>query len=356
MEKKKNRAWKIVGMVLLAVAVLFSVVSVIFIKRSFDDIFQRTSLREYSAYLRYEDVEGQYSRELLTFPSGENRLQGYLYGAGNGKGLVVISHGLGGGAVSYLAETLYFVDHGYQVFSYDNTGCHASEGKNCAGLPQSVLDLDAALTYLEGQARFAGLPVLLYGHSWGGYAVTAIFNFPHDIAASVSVAGFNRPMTMILEWGESMMGPLVYVEYPFISLYQRLLFGSGLDLTAVDGINSTDTPVLLIHGSGDTTVRFTGAGTIASRGEITNPNVQYKICDTPPQDDHSHLFVSLDALAYGEEINEAYGALYDRYGGEIPEDVDWAFYAGIDKARMSALDEGFMADVLRFYEAALKNN
>lgn len=351
--KTKKNTLKIVGIVLLVLAAVFSIVSLIFVKISFDDIFRRTSLRENSAYLRYTDVEGQYDRELLSFQSGKNQLQGYLYGEGNGKGLVVISHGLGGGAESYLAETLCFVDHGYQVFGYDNTGCCGSEGKNCVGLPQSVLDLDAALTYLEGQARFAGLPVLLYGHSWGGYAVTAIFNFPHEIAASVSVAGFNRPMEMIMEWGEGMMGPLVYVEYPFISLYQRVLFGNRIDLNAVDGINSTDTPVLLIHGSGDTTVGFAGAGTIASREEITNPHVQYKICGTPPQDDHNQLFAALDAIAYAEEMDAAYDGLYGLYGGEIPAELEQAFYSGIDKRRMSALDESFMADVLAFYDAAL---
>lgn len=42
---------------------------------------------------------------------------------GNQKGLIVISHGMGGGAEGYMAETLYFVNHGYQVFGYDNTGC-----------------------------------------------------------------------------------------------------------------------------------------------------------------------------------------------------------------------------------------
>ena len=60
-----------------------------------------------------------------------------------------------------------------------------------------VLDLDAALTWVEGERRFDGVPVFLFGHSWGGYAVTAIFHFDHDIAASASVAGFNEAMPMI---------------------------------------------------------------------------------------------------------------------------------------------------------------
>ena len=222
--KTKRKVLKIVGIVLAAAAVIFSVVSLIVVQILFDDTFSRTEPREqgHTAYLRYWDVEEQYAREAVSFLSGKNRLYGHLYGAGNPEGLVVISHGMGGGEESYLAEALYFVDHGYQVLCYSNTGCWDSEGENCIGLNQSVLDLDAALTWVESENRFDGVPAFLYGHSWGGYAVTAIFHFDHEITASASVAGFNKAMPMILEWGEGMLGSLVYVEYPFIGMEPRL--------------------------------------------------------------------------------------------------------------------------------------
>ncbi len=351
---KRKKTFKRIMIAVLVFFVIFSAVSFVFIKMNFDDLFGRPEPGKYSAYLRYEDVEEQYQRELISFPSGENQLQGYLYGAENTKGLVVISHGLGGSSASYLGEALYFVDQGYQVFSYDNTGCYNSEGKNSIGLSQSVIDLDAALSYIEQDSRFAELPVLLYGHSWGGYAVTAILNYDHDIAASVSVAGFNKPMDMILEWTKDMMGGFAYVEYPYIYLYQMMLFGKNANLSAVDGINSTDTPVLIIHGSEDTTVGFTGAGTIAYREEITNPNVQYKICDKEKQNDHNRLFRSVDAISYGEELDAEYFELYEQYDGEIPDEVKSAFFAEIDKYRMNAFDEEYMQDVLEFYESAVE--
>lgn len=349
----RKKAFKITITVLLLFFAVFSIVSFVFIKMNFDDLFGRTERMQYSAYLRYEDVKEQYSRELLSFPSGENQLQGYLYGAENTKGLVVISHGLGGGAEGYMEETIYFIDHGYQVFGYDNTGCYESEGKNSVGLSQSVIDLDAALSYIEGEARFDGMPIFLYGHSWGGYAVTAIFHYDHEIAGSVSVAGFNEPMDMILEWTKGMMGGLAYVEYPYIYLYQKMIFGKNVNLSAVDAINSTDTPVLIIHGNEDTTVGYKGAGTIAYRDEITNPNVQYKICDGEKQNDHNRLYRSLDAIAYEEEVDAVYEKLYEQYDGEIPEKAKEQFYADIDKEKLAELDEGFMQDVLAFYENAV---
>lgn len=352
MSKKKKIIRNII-IIICAFLVLFSVASFIIVKVNFDNIFCCTTPKEYTVYLCYEDVEDEYERELMTFNSGENELQGYLYGADNTKGLVVISHGLGGGAESYLTETVYFVDHGYQVFAYDNTGCHESEGENCVGLVQSAIDLDAALTFIEGEARFNDLPVLLYGHSWGGYAVTAVFNYEHDVTAAVSVAGFNDPMTMIMEWGKNMMGAFINVEYPYIYLYQRMIFGDKIEMTAVDGINNTDTPILIIHGSEDETIGFDSSATIAYKDEITNPNVQYKICDKEKQNDHNHLFTDIDAIEYYDELNEIYNDLYEQYDGEIPDDVRNEFYAGVDKDRVNVMDEEFMQDVLDFYEEAI---
>lgn len=353
--KHKKKTLGILLIVLLILFAVFSVISFIFIKINFDNNFRKTERKEYSSYLRYEDVKERYDRELLSFQSGKNQLQGYLYGAENKKGLIVISHGIGGGAENYLAETLYFVDHGYQVFSYDNTGCYESEGKNSVGLSQSVIDLDAALSYIEKQVRFEGIPIFLYGHSWGGYAVTAIFNYNHKITASVSVAGFNKPISMILEWGKGMIGNFAYIEYPYICIYQTLLFGKNANLSAVDGINSTDTPILIIHGNKDTTVGYEGAGTIAYRKEITNPNVQYKICDGEKQNDHNKLFESLDAIAYADEMNAVYENLCQQYNDKIPKEVEEEYYANIDKEKMSELDEKFMQDVLAFYEKAVVN-
>lgn len=349
-----KKAWKIALAVVLALFVLFSAASFVFVKLSFDDSFQRTAPREFTAYIQYQDVEDQLERELLSFPSGSNQLQGYLYGADHAKGLIVLSHGMGGGADDYLGDIMYFLDAGYQVFAFDNTGCYLSEGNNCVGPVQSVIDLDAALTYIERESRFEGLPVLLYGHSWGGYAVTAIFNFDHEIAASVSVAGFNDAMEMTMEWIQD-MGALAKVEYPYIYLYQRMLFGEKLDFTAVKGINRTDTPVLLIHGTGDQVISLTGAATMAHRDEITNPNVEYKLCDGERQNGHSNLLYALDALNYMDELNTEYDKLYEEYNEDIPDEVKRAFYDGVNKLRVEARDADFMREVLDFYQRALGN-
>ncbi len=349
-----RRTKKRIALILIGVVVAFSAVSMFVIHDAYQSMFARVETPGYSLYLRYEDVAGEYERETFSFPAGENTLQGYLYGAENRKGLVVICHGIGGGAESYFPETVYFLEHGYQVFAFDNTGCYGSGGESMVGLNQSVLDLDAALTYLEGQPRFDGLPVLLYGHSWGGYAVTAIFNFDHEIAASVSVAGFSNPTEMIAEWFHDKIGWVANLEYPYISVYQWMIFGENRALNAVDGINRTNTPVLLIHGDADTTVDYDGAATVAHRDEITNPNVQYKICSVAPQNDHVRLSMSPDAIAYDAEVTEDLDALQEASDGAISSEEMENFLANVDKQRISQLDEEFMSDVLAFYEQAIR--
>ena len=353
--KTKKKVWKITGIILAALLVLFCIASPIVVQVLMNDTFARTAPPEpdFTSSILYEDIADRYDREAVEFFNRENRLTGHLYGVGDPEGLVVISHGLGGGEESYLPEMMYFVDHGYQVLCYSNTGCWDSEGENCVGLSQSVLDLDAALDWVESERRFDGVPVFLFGHSWGGYAVAAIFHFDHDIAASASVAGFNEAMPMIMEWGEGMIGPLIYAEYPFIWLNQKLTFGDAFGLTAVDAINSTDVPILILHGSGDTTVGYDTVSIMSKRDEITNPNARYLVCGEDRRDGHNNLFYSADAMDYAHEKNEEGSRLDEQYGGDIPEEVLRDYYASIDKFRLWELDAEFMGSILALYQEAV---
>ena len=194
---------------------VFSLGSMIFAKVFYDGYFQRVDEPKYTGLLRYEDVSG-YDRTQVNFKSGNNTLTGYIYGENNQKGLVVISHGLGYGADDYLAQTLYFVDNGWRVFAFDNTGTYESQGQSESGLPQSVLDLDAALSYVESNTSLNKLPIMLFGHSWGGYAVAAVLNYNHPITAVVSISGFNSPNELLFEEAKREMGSFGYIEDPFL--------------------------------------------------------------------------------------------------------------------------------------------
>jgi len=343
-------------LLVLGVAVLIFIFGYAAVKTVIEGIFSRRERPEYTAHLQFKDITKEDFPELIKFPSGKNMLQGYLFGKGNTKGLVVVVHGLGGGAEGYLPESLFFCKQGYRVFAYDNTGYHLSEGKNSVGLPQAVEDLDAALSFIEAEAQFAGIPVYLFGHSWGGYAVTAILNFDHKITAATSLSGFGDPNKMIKEWARRMVGKWSNMVNPFMVLHQRLRFGKKLDLMAVDGINKAEIPVLLAHGNKDITVRLDGSALISCKEEITNPRVQYVLWETENQNGHLDILYDVEANEYSKQISKDYERLMKLTKKKLAKEDKEEFFANVDKARSSVCNKELMGRIVEFFEGVKMQN
>ena len=115
----KNKLLKIILISLIAFVILFSAGSMIFIAKTYRSNFPRYEEKKYSGYLKYSDVKENYGRTAIQFPSGGNTLKGYVYGEANDKGLVVIAPGRGTSQEEYLPETLFFVDKGWRVLTFD---------------------------------------------------------------------------------------------------------------------------------------------------------------------------------------------------------------------------------------------
>lgn len=63
---------------------------------------------------------------------------------------MIIAHGFGGGGHnSYMDAADYFARNGYYVFTYDATAMDKSEGEGLGGIPQGVIDLDSAISFVE---------------------------------------------------------------------------------------------------------------------------------------------------------------------------------------------------------------
>lgn len=339
------------------IIIIFAVITVLLIASGFivskivyDSIFSRKEAPSYSAYLMYEDVKSEYPYEEVTLISGANQLSGYIYGTGNEKGIVVVAQGLGNNA-GYLSDVIYFVDAGWQVFIYDCTGTNRSEGNGTVSFFQSVLDLDAALTYIEAQPW--NLPVMLYGHSWGGYAVAAVLNYEHEVSAVASIAGYNTPSEALNDQIRRVMGGFSAVILPFADLYQSTLSGSAKGFSAVGGINNVDTPVMVIHGSDDPMFLYNGAAIIAHKDEITNPNIVFITLDKPGFNGHNSIFYSPAKAAYFNNVNQEYEELERKYNGNVSEEAEKAFFAGVDKYLMSENDPDFMARINEFFNGSL---
>lgn len=348
---RRMRIIRSVVVIILAVLLLFSIISMVIVMFIYNGQFPRYNRPDtmVTVGLRYEDVESEYPRSLVSFESENNRLQGYVYGQNQEQGLVVVAHGLGGGADSYLPQITYFVDHGWRVFAYDATGSYDSEGKTTRGFPQAIIDLDAALTYINDQEEFNTLPILLFGHSWGGYAVANLLHYDYEIAGVATVSGANSAMEMIMEQGRSMMGDFITTQYPYLWLYQRILFGETASLKAVEAINESEVPVLIIHGSEDEFIAYDGSSIISSIKKITNPNVKTITLNEVGRSGHNNLFQSDASLEYLELINGEYYTLYNNYEQNIPYEVKKEFYSKIDRPLAQDINRELMDKIQIFF-------
>lgn len=271
-----ERFMKIFFLALAVLIILFLVLLQYFTSSELRKFFGRTEyLEDPTRVTVYKDNEHYQAREPVSFLSGDNRLQGFIYGSENNKGLIVVAHGIGAGHESYIDEIIWFVGRDWRVFAYDATGSCESEGAGTRGLPQSALDLDHALSFIAEDPDLGTLPVYLFGHSWGGYAVTAVLNYDHDVTASASLAAYSEPMEMMETFVKGMEGVPTRIIYPFIWLDTYFRFGKNMNLSAYEGVNTSEIPVLIVHGKEDTLIPFNGAALIAKHDKITNPYVEF---------------------------------------------------------------------------------
>ena len=194
--------------------------------------------------LKYENV---------TFPSNKGQhLAGRFYFADQKpKGIVIVVHGYGrGGLKSHIDVCDYFTRHGYMAFSYDGTAYDSSEGKRAEGIPQGIIDLDYAIRFVE-HSDYKELPIMLWGHSCGGYCVSCQPAIHPEVRAVVSTAGFNRVTDVSRARGGDVVGILSWTVVPFVWLYEKLRFGKYGGMTGVEGLSSFDGGVMILQGGED---------------------------------------------------------------------------------------------------------
>ena len=193
---------------------------------------------------------------------------------------------------------MYFVDAGFQVLCFDYTGCYTSEGSTFGGYTQAVYDLDAVLSWCDKNEQFKTLPVYLFGHSLGGYAVTAVLNYPHRVDAVVSASGFNSAKE---QWECSVKrftGPAYYLIKPINLLFIHFKYGADKNLSAVSGINKAQIPVLVISAEDDIFYGGKTSPIYQKQNMITNQNCKFLLMDQPEHNGHYSYFLTDAAIEY----------------------------------------------------------
>lgn len=351
--KTKNRkklAIKITAITLASLIVIFVVVAFAVCRVLINDMFGRADTDfALSTYYTAEELT-KYEKTPIEFDSFGNTLRGHIWGRNDRKKLVIISHGIGNSANGYYTEMKYFYDNGFRVLTYDNTGSCSSDGKGTTGLSQSDLDLHNALTFVENHDELKDLPVYLFGHSWGGHAVTAVLNFEHkNIKAVASVAGYDSNGGIMLEWMKNKMGMGggAYIIFPFASVCALADAHGAYYNTGVGGINKSDLPVLIVQGGKDETVWEDSL--YNHRDEIKNDKVEYLFF---PEGTHSGVLNPDDPqiIEYREQKQAEYDKLNEEYDGNIPYETEKEFFANIDKDKFNGPNNATMSEVLKFFQ------
>ncbi len=272
------------------------------------------------------------------------------------KGTLVFAHGLGcGGYNTYMDLINYFAGNGFFVFAYDATGHDESEGDSVHGIPQGVIDLLYAIDFVEENEDFQHLPVVLLGHSWGGYAVCNVLNEHPEVKAVVSMAGFNTSADLIKIECERHAGKIADIAVPYMKLYEKLRFGKYASDSALTGFEKSEACVMIVQSSDDT---------------IVPPEYGYDIYYERYKDDdrfifreyhnraHKYVYSSEASMEYMKDIhsklNEYEKSLDHKISTE--EKVSWV-NANLDRAKYAGKpDDELMGEILELYEKAIAGN
>ena len=223
-------------------------------KKRFDRRYQSSPAEMYLP----GDFPGLQVQSSVFISDHGQKLMGYWYThAGQSiQGVLVLAHGLCGGHRNYLDICNYFAKRGFLIFAYDATANGESEGRAVGGFPQGVADLDHALRYVKAQERCCDLPIVLFGHSWGGYAVSSVLEFQPDVCAVVSVSGFDSSAVMLAQAAREHLGKLTDWVVPLFALHERKQWGRYASASAMKGFAKGDAQVMIIHSDNDETVHM----------------------------------------------------------------------------------------------------
>lgn len=320
---KKKKTLKRIIIILLSIIILVIIGWWIFCVKMYNDNFNVRCEDYEPLMLRVEDFDGLQCRDYSFSSDKGQSLAGYLYSIGEDqRGIVVIAHGFGGGGHnSYMDCANYFAQNGYFVFAYDATGSGKSEGDGVGGVPQGVIDLDYAISFVESSDDIPDLPIVLFGHSWGAYSVSSVLTYHPEVKAIIECSGFDRSSDMFESGGKSQAGDIIYTMTPFIRIHERFKYGKYAANTAMDGFEATDASVMIVHSADDDVI-----------------GIEYGLDKyyEEVKDDPRFTFIRFEDRGHNEIFNDPANTYKDEFNAEFDkwlETLDYDYKAEENKAR-----------------------
>ena len=344
MNKKLAKKISMFISIILAFFVVSNVSSVI----AFSSINKRAKDIDFNitpGLINYEEIKEILPRIEYTYKSQDETLCGYFYKTNDKAPLVVISGGYNSPADSLLNYHKYFVEQGFNVFAYDNSGTGKSSGKQ-NGFVQPLIDLKSTLEFINQNEELTHMKTLLFGYSAGGFASAAIFNFGHyDLFASASIEGYNDGYNLMMDVAFEKAGLLVHAGLPAINILQSKKFKEYKDCTAFNGINKYNVPIYIIHNKHDDVISYDRNSIyfslFADSYNIKNKNTKRTLYNIKLN--HEEILYSQEALEYQKEVNETLKKIR-KY-----EDKK-AYVSTVDDEKYSQTNSHLINTVIDFYK------
>ena len=350
--KKKIKVIIITCMVLIILAVTLPLLLSIYIYQSIFGNRYETSAYRARNINEFDNLKGE--RYVFKSNDGQN-LIGYKYfkEPKTVKGIVIIAHGLGGGGHNSCMDVAdYLATNGYIVFAYDATGNDESEGNSVRGFPQGLIDLDYAIRFIKNSTEFEGLPIVLFGYSWGAYSVGNVLNIHPDIKAIVMVAGINKSSDIIEEQGKKMMGEGIKFLMPYISLIEKNKFGKYSSYSSIDGFETSNAGIMLIHGTDDDTISF--ENNFLKFYDLFNKNPRFVFVGLEGRG-HNYVYHSDFSKIYREEYDQKFAEYVESTGAEINAELKLKHMnENGNKSMLFELDTELMDRIVLFYDGYAK--
>lgn len=352
-KKKRNPILVLIaGLLFLLVFVQFEV------NMGYEMVFgRRFTTTDDLGLVTTEDFDGLIKTEEQFFTDKQNLLRGGFFYMEDGisgegakyKGVVVVSHGFGGGYAWYLPQIAYLARNGYLVFAFDKTGNDSSNGKEVYGLPQGIIDLEYALDYVRGAPIAKGLPILLYGHSWGGYSSCAVLQTQKDITAVASLSGFNTSQDMLMYQGSAFFGEYIRYLSPFLYFCDKMRFGEYADYSSLNGLRETDADVILLHSDDDGTIPIDSSFKLYKEELGDHANLTF----VPLSGKKHDVYFSEEATVYRVNNRELLNKI-ESYPDDDKFDSELLFYLQFDRIAANAVDESVMKVIIDFFDKAVE--
>ncbi len=361
MNKKTKKTIVVIAILLvLLLTVIPFAISVIVYEQFFGIRYET-----YAPYTYHVDEFDGLERSKHQFTSDKGQLlTGYLYYTANKeyKGVIVIAHGFGGGGHnSYMDCANYFTNNGYYVFAFDATGNDESQGNSVKGMPQGVIDLSNAITYVESIEEIKDLPIMLFGHSWGGYSVTNVLKYHPEIKAVVTMSGFDCSKDLIESQGKNLVGDWVKLMMPYVNLYEKIKFGEYATNSAIEAMENSSTAVMVFHSEDDETVSSQYGYDVWY--EKFKDDSRFKFIKFSDKG-HASIYYSYESMEWLEGVNERFRAWgetldYDYKSADNTQrfeqdKANW-INENLDREKWcDQLDKELFAQIIAFYDGNLK--